>query len=70
VWPKLAGRTAAQFVIAPDGSVSIVHTAESSFDNPALECCINTAIRSWQFDRPAGGGVVVVTYPFILEQVD
>lgn len=35
----------------------------------ALECCINTAVHGFRFARPSGGGVVQVTYPFVLEQV-
>jgi hypothetical protein len=36
--------------------------------NPALECCINTALKGWQFAAPGNHGIVVVTYPFVLEQ--
>ena len=36
--------------------------------NPALECCINNAVHGWRFPPPEGGGIVVVTYPFVLEQ--
>jgi hypothetical protein len=25
------------------------------------------ATRSWMFDAPEGGGIVVVTYPFVLQ---
>jgi hypothetical protein len=67
VWPRLEGRTKTRFVIAPDGSVALVVTFESSLANPALECCINTAVRGFRFDHPRGGGVVDVTYPFYLE---
>jgi hypothetical protein len=69
VWPHLAGRAAPQFIIASDGSVAVIHTSESSVDNPALECCINTAVRGWRFGQPTGGGFVVVTYPFVLNTI-
>jgi hypothetical protein len=30
-----------------------------------VEGCIVRQIRRWRFPEPAGGGVVVVDYPFI-----
>jgi hypothetical protein len=70
VWPRLEGKVATKFIIDTDGSVAMVGTAETTFRNPALECCINSAVLGWRFDKPEGGGIVIVTYPFILEQVD
>jgi hypothetical protein len=67
VWPDLAGRTSARFIIAPDGRVATVRTAASTVDKPALECCINTAVRRWRFEPPCFG-VVVVNYPFVHER--
>jgi hypothetical protein len=68
VWPNLAGRTTVRFVIGPDGRISVVATEASELRNPSLECCINTAVHGWRFAKPEGGGIVVVYYPFILEQ--
>jgi hypothetical protein len=66
VWPGLKGRMAPSVVIWFDGSVAFVHTQESSLDNPALECCINTAVRSWQFGPPEDGNIAIVSLPFVL----
>jgi hypothetical protein len=66
VWPGLRGRHAPRVVIWFDGSVALVRTQESSLDNPALECCINTAVRGWHFGPPADGNIVIVTLPFVL----
>jgi len=66
VWPGLRGRMAPSVVVWFDGSVALVRTHESSLDNPALECCINTAVRGWQFEPPAGGSIAIVNLPFVL----
>jgi hypothetical protein len=66
VWPGLRGRIAPLVVIWFDGSVALVRTGESSLDNPALECCINTAVSGWRFGKPADGAIVLVNLPFKL----
>jgi hypothetical protein len=33
-----------------------------------VESCINARVKSWQFPKPKGGGIVVVTYPFLFKQ--
>jgi hypothetical protein len=66
VWPGLRGTIAPSVVIWFDGSVALVHTQQSSLDNPALECCIDTAIRSWRFGPPEGGNIAIVSLPFVL----
>ena len=66
VWPGLSGRHAPMVVIWFDGSVALARTQESTLDNPALECCINTAVRSWRFAPPEEGNIAIVTLPFVL----
>ena len=66
VWPGLRGRHAPMVVIWFDGSVALVRTQESTLDNPALECCINTAVRGWRFGPPEDGNIAIVTLPFVL----
>lgn len=68
VWPGLKGKIASQIVIWFDGSVVLVRTAESTLDNGPLECCINSAVRSWTFPKPADGTIAVVSFPFLLGQ--
>jgi hypothetical protein len=70
VWPGLRGRHRARVVVWFDGSVALVRTQESSLGNAALECCINSAIRSWQFGAPEDGNIVLVTLPFLLGPKD
>ena len=67
-WPQLAGRVAVKFIIQPDGSVDRSAVAETTLHHKPTECCITNAVRSWQYPPPDGGGIVVVTYPFVLEQ--
>jgi len=66
VWPGLRGRLAPSVVVWFDGSVALVRTKESSLDSPALECCINTAVRGWRFDPPADGTIAIVVLPLVL----
>ena len=33
---------------------------------PEVENCIAQAVRRWTFPQPEGGGIVIVTYPFML----
>lgn len=67
-WPELVGKIAVTFVIMPDGAVATVRIVETSIRNPAVEACIARAMLGWRFPEPKGRGVVVITYPFILEQ--
>jgi hypothetical protein len=36
-------------------------------NNVPAEQCIAAAVRRWEFPKPQGGGIVVVTYPFVLK---
>ena len=70
IWPGLKGRFAPRVVVWFDGSVALVRTQDNSLDNPALECCINSAVRNWRFGPPEDGNIVIVTLPFLLGPVD
>ena len=64
----LQGRVAVKFIISPTGAVQTAAMASSSLGNAKAEQCIVNAVRRWTFPSPEGGGIVVVTYPFVLEQ--
>lgn len=66
---ELAGRVEVKFVIAPSGAVQAANVASSTLAGDRAETaqCIAQAVRRWGFPAPEGGGVVVVTYPFLLE---
>ena len=57
-----------KFIISPTGQVQTAALAGSTMGNPKVEQCIVEAVRRWTFPSPEGGGIVVVTYPFLLEQ--
>jgi TonB family protein len=66
--PKLNGKVAIKFIITSQGTVSTSQVAQSTLSNPELEQCIASRVQTWQFPKPKGGGVVIVTYPFLLKQ--
>ncbi|MDQ3266563.1 MAG: adventurous gliding motility protein GltG [Myxococcota bacterium] len=67
-YPKLAGKVAVKFVITAAGTVSTSSVAQSTANNATLDQCVAGRVRTWQFPKPKGGGIVVVTYPFIFKQ--
>lgn len=67
-FPKLGGKVAVKFVIKDDGTVSSSTVAQSTANNAELESCVAGRVRTWLFPKPKGGGMVVVTYPFIFKQ--
>jgi len=58
---------AGKCIIAPTGAVQTAIKASSTVGNPQLEGCIVNAVRRWNFPAPEGGGIVAVTYPFLLQ---
>ncbi|MDY7229817.1 adventurous gliding motility protein GltG [Hyalangium rubrum] len=66
-YPKLSGKVAIKFVINAEGAVVSSSVAQSTASNAELEQCVAGRVRTWQFPKPKGGGVVVVTYPFIFK---
>ncbi|WP_224368440.1 adventurous gliding motility protein GltG [Hyalangium versicolor] len=66
-YPKLNGKVAVKFVINAEGKVVSSEVAQSSAGNAELESCVAGRVRTWQFPKPKGGGVVIVTYPFIFK---
>ncbi len=63
--PALGGKITVKFVIAKDGTVSSATTKTTTMNNSAVESCINGRFMRFQFPEPKGGGIVIVSYPFI-----
>ena len=63
--PTLGGKIVVKFVVAKDGSVSSATTKTSTMNSPAVESCINGRFMRFKFPEPKGGGIVIVSYPFI-----
>jgi hypothetical protein len=66
--PKLSGRVSVKFVITPSGSVATSDVVQDTTSNRELETCVAGRVHTWIFPKPKGGGVVMVTYPFIFKQ--
>jgi pSer/pThr/pTyr-binding forkhead associated (FHA) protein/outer membrane biosynthesis protein TonB len=65
--PSLGGKVTVKFVISKTGSVSKASTKTSTMNNKAVEGCINSRFMRFQFPEPKGGGIVIVSYPFIFQ---
>lgn len=63
--PNLAGKISVYFTIAPTGAVAQTQVRESSMNNATVENCVQGIMKSLKFPAPKGGGIVVVTYPFV-----
>ena len=65
--PDLSGRVSIQFTISGQGQVIASVVQSSDMKSPVVEQCIAQAVRRWLFPKPEGGGIVIVTYPFLLK---
>jgi outer membrane biosynthesis protein TonB len=63
--PDLAGKITVKFVVSGDGSVSSAGIKASSMGSPAVESCIVGRFQRMSFPRPRGGGMAIVSYPFL-----
>jgi hypothetical protein len=64
--PDLAGRIMVQFTIAASGQVIASVLQNSTMGNARVENCTVQAVHRWEFPKPLGGGIVMVSYPFVL----
>ena len=62
--PELEGRVSVQFVISPLGQVISSVMQSSTMGNVRVEKCVVDAVKRWEFPKPMGGGMVIVSYPF------
>lgn len=65
--PKLYGKITVKFTISATGRVASSVVQVSTMKNYAVESCVAKTIKRIIFPRPKGGGIVVVTYPFIFK---
>ncbi|MDB4990429.1 MAG: Phosphopeptide-binding protein, partial [Myxococcaceae bacterium] len=65
--PDLGGRVQIKFIISPSGAVQAANVESSTLGAARAEQCIAQAVRRWTFPAPDGGGIVIVSYPFVLE---
>ena len=64
--PNLKGRVKIQFQIGGTGKVPMAVIQEDTVKDGKVGRCISKAVRRWKFPRPRDGGMVLVTYPFLL----
>lgn len=64
--PSVTGIVQVKFIISPKGRVQTAALESSSLGRQRAETCIVNLVQTWTFPPPEGGGIVVVTYPFVL----
>jgi hypothetical protein len=67
--PKLAGKISIRWQIGADGRASstvVVRGDGTTLPNDQVAQCIMSRIVTWEFPKPKGGGIAIVTYPWIL----
>ncbi len=66
--PKLAGKVSIKWIINADGSASSATVVGdgTTLGSEKVHRCMMERITSWQFPKPKGGGMAVITYPWIL----
>jgi hypothetical protein len=65
--PKLQGKVSITWVIQGDGSATSAKVdGATTLSDDKVHRCMMDRIMSWQFPKPKGGGVAVITYPWIL----
>ncbi|MBM4393477.1 MAG: AgmX/PglI C-terminal domain-containing protein [Deltaproteobacteria bacterium] len=63
--PQLGGKVSIRFVIAGDGSVSAATVSRSTLGHPPTESCMTNKFLQMQFPALKGGGIAIITYPFV-----
>ncbi len=63
--PELGGKVVVKFTISREGTVSTAGTKASTLGSPAVEACLKKQFLRMRFPKPAGGGIVMVSYPFV-----
>jgi FHA domain len=66
--PKLTGKVSVRWIITEGGTVASSNVVSSTTNTPDLDRCIAGRVLTWIFPKPKGGGVAVVTYPFVFKQ--
>ncbi|MDX9724044.1 MAG: AgmX/PglI C-terminal domain-containing protein, partial [Myxococcota bacterium] len=65
--PELSGKIVLKWVIQPTGDVSSVQLLETTMNNQSVENCVTQVVMRFRFPETKGGGLVIVTYPFVFE---
>ena len=63
--PTLGGKVTMKFTITGKGEVSASKVKNSSLGSEAVHSCLSNTLMRMQFPEPKGGGIVIVSYPFV-----
>ena len=63
--PNLFGKVQVKFTIGADGKVVSQSVGSTTLQSAMVEGCILRRIAGWQFPKPRGGTLVMVSYPFL-----
>jgi TonB family protein len=63
--PRLAGRATLKFTVEANGQVTGVSLKGSGLQGTEAERQVARAVQGMRFPKPKGGGLVVVSYPFV-----
>jgi hypothetical protein len=62
-----SARVVVKFALNSAGGVFAIQVLAGDSPLHNLHCCMLRAIARWQFPAPDGGGIVIVTYPFVFQ---
>ena len=63
----LQGKITLKWTIDATGGVPNAFVTETTMNNSSVENCLVNSITHWRFPAPKGGGIVIVSYPFVFE---
>ncbi|MCO4773104.1 MAG: AgmX/PglI C-terminal domain-containing protein [Deltaproteobacteria bacterium] len=69
-YPDMAGKLTMKFVVGSDGRVSSAAVKSSTLGDTVVEDCVQARFLRMVFPKPAGGGIVIVNYPFVFKADD
>jgi len=66
--PAIHGRLKMKWVVGGEGRITRVDVERDEIEGDAdgkVAACLTKKIKTWIFPKPKGGGIVIVTYPFV-----
>lgn len=68
--PGLTGKIVLEWLIREDGSVSYAKVAFTNIGHSSdLHLCVQAQVATWKFPKPTNGHEVLVTFPFLFENL-
>jgi hypothetical protein len=66
--PRLQGKVSIKWIINGDGSATSaqIDASGTTLEDSKVHECMMARVTSWTFPKPKGGGIAVITYPWIL----